>query len=291
VCITVEYDETDAPALARPSVGHSTRTLIAAAAAGAMLALCACAVASARFSPASAAAVQTGDAATTVSEAVNASVAARATLVPVPLETTRVSLDETFVEPASGWPNDPTGTGWYTASGYQLEARDPGKFVAIDAPSTDAFHDGSLSARFHKRGGPPGGGYGLILADQGPEVHDGMFQGGRFVVVEVGDDGRFGIWQRERDHWIDLVPWTNSSAVHPGVAANDLLVQAQGKRLSFAVNGADVGHVDTELAAGRVGIFVGGDGNQVQLERFSLDWMAATGGSAGATPARRASGL
>ena len=213
---------------------------------------------------------------------------ARAILVPVPLATTRVSLDETFDEPTSGWPNDPTGTGWYAARGYQLEARDPGKFVAIDAPSTDAFHDGSLSARFHKRGGPPGGGYGLIVADQGPEVHDGSFQGGRFVVVEVGDDGTFGIWQRERDHWVDLVPWTVSSAVRPGAAANDLVVQAQGRRLSFTVNGTEVGHVDTDLAAGRVGIFVGGDGNQVELEHFNLDWMAAADSRASAAPAPRA---
>jgi hypothetical protein len=271
VCITVEHDETEALALAPPKAGHSTRALIAAAAAGAMLALCACAVASARFSPASAAAVQTLD----VSAAVQATMTARPRQEPVPLATTRVSLAESFEEPASGWPNDPTGTGWYADRGYDLEARDPGKFVAIDAPSTDAFHDGSLSARFHKRGGPPGGGYGLIVADQGPEVHNGSFQGGRFVVVEVGDDGTFGIWQRERDHWIDLVPWTVSSAVHPGAAANDLVVQAQGKRLSFAVNGAEVGHVDTNLAAGRVGIFVGGDGNQVELEHFNLDWMAA----------------
>jgi hypothetical protein len=275
VCSAVDHEATDTPALAPPQPRPATRALVAAAGVGALLALCACALASARFSPASAAAVQPVDVAATVSAAVEATLTARPTLVPVPVATTRVSLDDTFDEPASGWPNDPTGTGWYTDRGYQLEARVPGKFVAIDAPSTDAFHDGSLSARFHKRGGPPGGGYGLILADQGPEVHEGSFQGGRFVVVEVGDDGTFGIWQRDRDHWIDLVPWTASSAVHPGAAANDLVVQAQGRRLSFAVNGADVGHVDTNLAAGRVGIFVGGDGNQVELEHFNLDWMAA----------------
>jgi hypothetical protein len=276
VCIAVEHDAPDTPALA-PSwvVGRSTRALIAAAATGAFLALCACAAASVGLASAPAPVVQKVDVAATVSAAVQATVSARATLVPVALATTRISLDETFDEPSGGWPNDPAGTAWYADSGYRLEARQPGKFVAIDAPSTDAFHDGTLSARFHKRGGPPGGGYGLIVADQGPEVHDGIFQGGRFVVVAVGDDGTFGIWQRERDHWIDLVPWTVTSAVHAGRAANDLVLKAQGNRLSFAVNGAEVGHVDTNLAAGRVGIFVGGDGNQVQLDRFSLDWMAA----------------
>jgi hypothetical protein len=278
VCIAVDHDATDTPALAqpeKPQVGRSTRALTAAAATGALLALCACA-ASVRLAPGPGAAVQTVDVAATVSAAVQATVSARATLVPVPLATTRISLDETFDEPSAGWLNNPTGPAWYADRGYRLEARAPGKFVAIDAPSTDAFHDGSLSARFHKRGGPPGGGYGLIVADQGPEVHDGIFQGGRFVVVEVGDDGTFGIWQRERDHWIDLVPWTVSSAVHPGHAGNDLVLTAQGKHLSLAVNGAEVGHVDTNLAAGRVGVFVGGDGNQVQLDRFSLDWMAAS---------------
>jgi hypothetical protein len=150
--------------------------------------------------------------------------------------------------------------------------------VAIDAPVTDAFHDGVLSATFEKIGGPPGGGYGLIVSDQGPEPHDGAFQGGHFVVFEAGDQGTVGAWERDDDHWIDLLPWTPASAVQPGDASNDVEVRARGDDLRFLVNGVQVTEVTTLLPAGRVGVFVGGDGNHVALNHFRVEWSLAAPG-------------
>ena len=121
-----------------------------------------------------------------------------------------------------------------------------------------------------RQGGPSGGGYGLVVADQGPDPHDGVNQGGRFVALEAGDQGLIGAWQREEDRWIDLQPWTPSAAVHEGSAVNELMVRVQGQQLTFLVNGTQVAQVTTKLAAGRVGVFVGGDGNQVALERFTV---------------------
>ena len=64
-------------------------------------------------------------------------------------------------------------------------------------------------------GGPPGGGYGLIVRDQTHGAGDGVDQQGQFVVAEVGDKGEIGIWQRADSHWIDLLAWTPSPLVHP----------------------------------------------------------------------------
>ena len=120
----------------------------------------------------------------------------------------------------------------------------------------------------------------MIVDDQGPEVHDGVYQGGQFVVLEVGDDGTIGAWQRANDHWIDIVPWSPSGEVHPGTTPNDLEVRSEGSQLTFVVNSAHVAQFTTDLPPGRVGVFVGGDGNQVALERLRAQWPSEAGASA-----------
>jgi hypothetical protein len=185
-------------------------------------------------------------------------------------------FDESFGSAPQGWPNQPFGTAWFADGAYRLEPREAGHFVAIDAPLANIVDDVVVLARFHKTGGPPGGGYGLLVADQGPDAHDGVNQGGQFVVLEAGDQGTVGAWRREKNHWIDLQPWTPSSAVRQDEAVNELMVRTQGQLLTFFVNGTQVAQVTAGLAAGRVGIFVGGDGNEVTLERFTVQPAAAT---------------
>jgi len=131
------------------------------------------------------------------------------------------------------------------------------------------LRDAVITARFRKLGGPPGGGYGVIVRDQAPLARDGVRQDGRYYVLEVGDRGEVGIWRRDDNAWADLLPWTPSGAVQPGGSANDLEVWATGSRLSLLVNGVQVAsQVDDVLPAGGVGVFVGGDGNDVALERL-----------------------
>jgi hypothetical protein len=129
-----------------------------------------------------------------------------------------------------------------------------------------------VTADFHKTGGPPGGGYGIIVRDQGPGPRDGLSQDGDFYVAEAGDRGEVGIWRRSADHWVDLVPWTPSDAVHPGGTTNELMLRAQGSQLTFVVNGRQVATVsDATLQSGRVGAFVGGDFNEVRVDRFNVE--------------------
>jgi uncharacterized protein len=194
-------------------------------------------------------------------------------------------MDETFAAAPQGWPDRPGGTAWYADGAYRLQTRASGQFIAIDAPLADVVNDVVVTARFRKTDGPPGGGYGLMVADQGPAPHDGVNQGGRFVVLEAGDDGTIGAWQREEDRWLDLQPWTPSDAVHQDDAANELMVRVQGQRVTFFVNGTQVAQVTSSLAAGRVGIFVGGDGNQVALQHFTVQSTAALAPNSARSPA------
>ena len=105
------------------------------------------------------------------------------------------------------------------------------------------------------------------MRDHGPGPRDGISQGGRYYVLEAGDRREIGIWRREEDHWVDLLPWTPSDAVRPGGEANQLTAQAIGQRLTLLVNGVEVASVeDPALPMGTVGVFLGGDFNQCTLE-------------------------
>ena len=190
---------------------------------------------------------------------------------PVPADQLRVVLDERFATNEHGWLNVPGGTAWVADGVYHLFARQAGRFVAVGVPDTLALTDVVLSASFRKTGGPAGGGYGLIVRDQATAPRDGQSQAGPFYVFEVGDKGELGVWLRDGDRWIDLLPWTPSDAIHPGTATNELTVSAIGDRLSFLINGIPVAsQLDPVLRHGAAGIFVGGDSNQVTVERLTV---------------------
>jgi hypothetical protein len=159
----------------------------------------------------------------------------------------------------------------WSAGAYRLESKDRTRFVAVGVPINQVLSDVIVSATFRKTGGPPGGGYGLIVRDESPEPREGTNQVLNAYVLETGDLGEYGVWRRDGDHWIDLVPWTRSATVREGGSPNDLTVRAVGDRLTFTVNGSDLADVeDDTLSSGGVGLFVGGDDNQVGLDSFSV---------------------
>jgi hypothetical protein len=180
-------------------------------------------------------------------------------------------LDVRFASgPGKGWLDNPAVAAWSDGA-YRLQARQPAKFVAIGAPLPQALSDVVISATFRKTGGPPGGGYGLVIRDQGPDPRDGANQTMNAFVLEAGDLGEFGIWRRDGDRWVDLVAWTRSAAVRTGGSPNDLSVRAVGNRLTFTINGTQVASVeDGAPMAGGAGVFIGGDYNEVALDRFSV---------------------
>jgi hypothetical protein len=186
----------------------------------------------------------------------------------------RVLFAQKLLAPVPSWPDDPSSNAWFADGVYRLFAREPGRFVAVGVPLPVSVGDAVLSAQFHKISGPAGGGYGLIVRDQGPSgERDSRNQSGRYMVLEVGDKGDIGIWQREQSRWIDVLPWTHSEAIRPGLDSNRLVITAEGPTLRFEVNGATLADVDyTGLPpTGGVGVFVGGDLNEVALEWLRIE--------------------
>lgn len=183
----------------------------------------------------------------------------------------RIILDERFEDNRRGWPQNQRDTARVGQGVYYLTARDPGRFVSIAAPLAESFRDVTVFASFRKIGGPPGGGYGIILRDQGPPPRNGVNQTGRYYVLEVGEGQQWGIWRRETDHFVDLVKFTPSDKIRPPGETNIIEARASGNRLSIRANGADLGSIeDGALAEGRVGIYVAGDGNEVVVDRFAV---------------------
>lgn len=181
----------------------------------------------------------------------------------------RVVLDESFNTVRPGWPNDRQGTAAFGDGGYRLVARQSDRFVAVGAPLERRLRDVVVSGTFRKVGGPSGGGYGLIVRDQGPGPRDGVSQGGRYYVFEVSDLGEWGAWRREETRWVDLQPWAASPAVRRGNEPNELRLEALGARFRFLCNGVELATLeDPTLPEGGVGVYLGGDLNEVLVTRF-----------------------
>jgi hypothetical protein len=199
-------------------------------------------------------------------------VAAVAAAEPALRRSPRVLLDERFADNRRGWPDDPRATAWLENGRYRMFAREPGRFVAVGVPSVQRVRDASVTATFRKVGGPPGGGYGFVVRDQADGGRDGTDQRGRYYVFEVGDRGEVGLWRRDDDRWIDLLPWTASQAVRPGNAANEVAARVTDDRLVVLVNGIEVvNHVGLTFPEGTFGVFVGGDNNEVVVEALLIE--------------------
>jgi hypothetical protein len=186
----------------------------------------------------------------------------------------RVLFADRFSRPLPNWPNDPAGTAWFADGAFRLFARQSGRFVAVGVPLLRPLREAVLSAQFRKLGGPAGGGYGLIVRDQSsPSERDSSTQTGQYLVLEVGDRGDVGVWQRNQTRWIDVMPWTHSDAVHTDREPNTLVIIQRENALRFEVNFKLVADLtyDGIPPQGGVGIFVGGDLNEVVVDWLRIE--------------------
>jgi hypothetical protein len=185
-----------------------------------------------------------------------------AELVHNPSAFCRVVLDERFDGNGPSWPNDPRCEARRVEGGYRLTPRLDNDIVAIGAPVGSALRDVLVAATFRKLAGPSGGVYGLFL-------RSGRNQTGRYYAAQVNDRGEVGIWRRDLERWVELVPWTRSHSVRAGEATNDVSFESVGGRLTLVVNGeAAASAHDAVLDQGGIGLLVGGSGNDVLVEQF-----------------------
>jgi hypothetical protein len=202
---------------------------------------------------------------------VQAAATATSALHPVTPTPFRTLLDERFIEFPDRWPHDPGATAWLPDGTYRLSVRGPDPGVVVHAPVEELLDDVLVTATFRKASGPFGGGYGVIVRNEAPTSEDGVETMGRCFLFEVGDRGEVGIWRRDEQRWVDLVPWTPSTAARRGDGTNELTVRAMGPRLTFLVNGTQVAEMeDPAPSRGRVGIFAGGLRNEVIVEQILI---------------------
>jgi hypothetical protein len=196
------------------------------------------------------------------------------TRLPTQTPPPRVVVAQQMTTPLPNWPNNPAGPAWFGDGGYHLFAREAGRFVALGIPMPQIVNTAVLTAEFRKVGGAAGGGYGFIIRDQGStSERDGRNQAGKYMVLEVGDRGDVGIWQRNETRWIDVMPWTHSDLVHTDQGLNALVIMLRGNAVRFEVNGEAVADLtyDGIGPQGGVGLFVGGDLNEVVLEWLRIE--------------------
>jgi len=188
-----------------------------------------------------------------------------------PTAAVQLLLDERFSPGGQAWTGGHAREDGSGASGYRLTVERSRELLTVCPPIGTLRRDVVVSAAFRKLDGPPGGTYGLIVRDPGAAVGGGGTASNRFYAARVSDRGEIGVWRRESDHWVDLVPWMTSTAVHQGPDTNVLTLEVVGARLTFVVNGVVVATArDAALDSGGVGVCVGGPGNDVLLRHFTV---------------------
>ena len=175
-------------------------------------------------------------------------------------------LTDDFADPTSGWPTG-EGPGWrvrYTPGEYSIRASGAGDLVA--AWSADHATHCSVSALGHIVEGA-GGATALTIRRTTDDA----------IAFAVADDGRYAVIRYVSGATVDLQPWTPSSHILPGQAANRLMVTKSAQTLALYVNDQYLTSVTDAAIAGdlRLGLGVIPLGNVPVEARFD-DWVVHT---------------
>jgi len=146
---------------------------------------------------------------------------------------------------------------------YEITVRAPVNLYL--STSDQIFADGVYEVTATQIDGPLDNGYGLVLRADTEQSS--------FILFEVSGDGF--VWVGRCDGQCDSAGWRESSLVNQGVGApNQLQVVAEGRRLTFFLNGEALHTMeDAEPARGEVGVMVetfGQPGVRVAFEELSV---------------------
>ena len=156
---------------------------------------------------------------------------------------------------------------------YRLQAREVASYVAIAAPNDPVPPNVLVSATLRKTGGPPGGGYGLIVRNQSPEVPRRQQPG-----ASTPTSPKLATWASSASGGARA---TTGSTSCPGRARRPYARAARQRVHRPHQWPAPVsidhqrrpkwrGSTMTSSPMVAVGVFAGGDNNEVALDRFTV---------------------
>lgn len=154
-----------------------------------------------------------------------------------------------FSTTTSGWKtvNDPAVTVAYQDGALHFSVDELDQIAW--SVSGRRFADFTLTVDATQVAGPNDNSYGVIVR----YVDDR-----NFYRLDISGDGYYAINQRKDGAWIKLQDWTESPAIQPGAATNQLQVTARGPQFALLVNGQPVTTFTAEdFAQGDIGLTAG----------------------------------
>jgi hypothetical protein len=175
---------------------------------------------------------------------------AGATAVPFSGQTGDFSMayQDDFSDPSSGWDDafDRYTTKQYGNNKYYIEVT-TSNLVAWGLANRDVS-DFRLEVDAAQEAGPSNNGYGVLFRFQDRN---------NFYRFDISGDGFFLLSKFHNGEWVTLVPWTASSAINVGEAANNRLgVEAIGSRIRIYANEKLLADIkDNTFTHGNFGFF------------------------------------
>lgn len=173
-----------------------------------------------------------------------------------------VILEDDFADPSTGWEVGEYDGGrvGYFGDTYQVESYGDGQVMWGVAGGN--FNDVVIEVRTFQATAPSNdnNGYGVVCRAQ--ENGDGYY-------LRISGDGFYSITKAIGDEWIDLVEWTESSAIQQGNANNNLRAICDGTSLTLEVNGQRMATAsDREFSSGDIAMTVASYEDAASLVHF-----------------------
>ena len=166
---------------------------------------------------------------------------------PAAIEGMTLAYEDDFSDPSSGWDDafDRYTTKQYGNQKYYVDIS-TSNLVAWGLANRN-IADFRLEVDAAQEAGPNNNGYGVLFRFKDRD---------NFYRYDISGDGFFLLSKFDHGEWVTLVPWTASSAINVGQAANRLAVEAIGSQIRVYANGDLLAEVeDDAFTDGNFGFF------------------------------------
>lgn len=159
-----------------------------------------------------------------------------------------IQFFDDFTNPDPSWflQDDEISTTQFANGGLRLLLNEPDylTFTSVDVFAEDII----IEVEAKKIGGPEENSFGVVCRQQGET----------YYYFEITSDGYYKIASFVGDEYHEIVPWTETNAIHPGNRVNHIRAECVGSNLMLIVNGSTLTRVqDTAIQDGYVGLVVG----------------------------------